>query len=409
MSSFEEEDEEQEKISLSRSTNEKKIILEDNNIPLNDEDEFYSSSDDFDLELDVKPTNVNKDLEEDKKNVLETETAYLNNSGNFKNSFSRLSTGNLRLEEIINPKYFEILSDSFESVFPLFYLDTEQRKFLQEKIMIKKFPEKSLLYSGIPDLQEDLEFNCYILLEGEIHIYNNKQNFVDLINEITLFGYDGAIFNKRISTVIVNKDSVLGIISKKDFLNLIHPFSQFATYISRNVRYKDKVLDDINIFRDYVLSSINKGSIDKKKLIQLYKSTFPIIHPGANSDKIDINAFLYSLKRLPENIFENYVYVLVNKFPRITHLNKDLVEDLIPRKNLMNSKIRNRFIYKYLNGKLLIVMREMETDVLDFICNMCIYLIESGKIRKLIYSPILIKALEESTYFENSIGYLLNK
>jgi hypothetical protein len=408
MSSFEEEDEDQEKISLSRSTNERKIILEDNNIPLNDEDEFYSSSDDFDLELDIKPTNVNKDLEEDKKNLLETETAYLNNSGNFKNSFSRLSTGNLRLEEIINPKYFEILSDSFESVFPLFYLDTEQRKFLQEKIMIKKFPEKSLLYSGIPDLQEDLEFNCYILLEGEIHIYNNKQNFVDLINEITLFGYDGAIFNKRISTVIVDKDSVLGIISKKDFLNLIHPFSQFATYISRNVRYKDKVLDDINIFRDYVLSSINKGSIDKKKLIQLYKSTLPIIHPGANSDKIDINAFLYSLKRLPENIFENYVYVLVNKFPRITHLNKDLVEDLIPRKNLMNSKIRNRFIYKYLNGKLLIVMRDMETDVLDFICNMCIYLIESGKIRKLIYSPILIKELEESKHFDDTIG-ILNK
>ena len=220
MSSFEEEDEDQEKISLSRSTNERKIILEDNNIPLNDEDEFYSSSDDFDLELDIKPTNVNKDLEEDKKNVLETETAYLNNSGNFKNSFSRLSTGNLRLEEIINPKYFEILSDSFESVYPLFYLDTEQRKFLQEKIMIKKFPEKSLLYSGIPDLQEDLEFNCYILLEGEIHIYNNKQNFVDLINEITLFGYDGAIFNKRISTVIVDKDSVLGIISKKEKLTL---------------------------------------------------------------------------------------------------------------------------------------------------------------------------------------------
>jgi hypothetical protein len=38
---------------------------------------------------------------------------------------------------------------------------------------------------------------------------------------------------------------------------------------------------------------------------------------GANSDKIDIGALIYSMKRLPENIFENYVYVLVNKFPRI--------------------------------------------------------------------------------------------
>ena len=121
-----------------------------------------------------------------------------------------------------------------------------------------------LLYSGIPDLIEDKELNCYILLEGKIHIYNNKQSFLDLINDITLFGYDSAIFDKRISTVIVDKNTVLGEISKKNFLTFIHPFSQFVTYISRNVRYKDKVLDDINIFRDFVLNSINEGSIDKK-------------------------------------------------------------------------------------------------------------------------------------------------
>ena len=74
-----------------------------------------------------------------------------------------------------------------------------------------------LLYSGIPDLIEDKELNCYILLEGKIHIYNNKQSFLDLINDITLFGYDSAIFDKRISTVIVDKNIVLSEISKKIF------------------------------------------------------------------------------------------------------------------------------------------------------------------------------------------------
>ena len=74
-----------------------------------------------------------------------------------------------------------------------------------------------LLYSGIPDLIEDKELNCYILLEVKIHIYNNKQSFLDLINDITLFGYDSAIFDKRISTVIVDKNIVLGEISKKIF------------------------------------------------------------------------------------------------------------------------------------------------------------------------------------------------
>ena len=74
-----------------------------------------------------------------------------------------------------------------------------------------------LLYSGMPDLIEDKELSCYILLEGEIHIYNNKLSFLDLINDITLFGYDGAIFGKRISSVIVDKNIVLGEISKKIF------------------------------------------------------------------------------------------------------------------------------------------------------------------------------------------------
>ncbi len=410
MSSFEDDEDQKEKLELSPINKEKNLSFVDDDFALYNEDELSISSEELELDIEndkqTNPFDLNKDVEEDKKNILENETALLNNSGTFRKSFTQLSIN--KEETIIDPKYNEILSNSFESIYPLFYLDTEQRKFLQEKIVIKKFPEKMLLYSGMPDLIEDKEFNCYILLEGEIHIYNNKQTFIDLINEVTFFGYDGAIFKKRLSTVIVDKETVLGIISKKDFLKLIHPFSQFATYISRNVRYKDKVLDEINIFRDYVLSSINKGTIDIKKLIELYKFTHPIIHPGANSDKIDIGAFIYSLKRLPQNIFENYVYVLVNKFPRIIHLSKDIIKDLIPTKSLINSKIRNRYIYQYLNGKILVVMRDMETDVLDFICNMCIYLIESGKIRKLIYSPILIKELEESKNFENTIG-ILNK
>ncbi len=410
MSSFEDDEEEQEKLQLSPINKEKNLSFVDDDFALHNENELSLSGEELELDIEndkqTNPFDLNKDLEEDKKNILENETALLNNSGNFRKSFSQLSFN--KEETIVDPKYNEILSNSLESIYPLFYLDTEQRKFLQEKIVIKKFPEKMLLYSGMPDLIEDKEFNCYILLEGEIHIYNNKQTFIDLINEVTFFGYDGAIFKKRLSTVIVDKETVLGIISKKDFLKLIHPFSQFATYISRNVRYKDKVLDEINIFRDYVLSSINKGTIDIKKLIELYKNTHPIIHPGSNSDKIDFGAFIYSLKRLPQNIFENYVYVLVNKFPRIVHLSKDIIKDIMPTKSLMSSKIRNRYIYQYLNGKILVVMRDMETDVLDFICNMCIYMIESGKIRKLIYSPLLIKEFEESKTFEKTIG-ILNK
>ena len=60
------------------------------------------------------------------------------------------------------------------------------------------------------------------------------------------------------------------------------------------------------------------------------------------------------------------------------------------------SKGRNRDVYKYLDGKDYIVVRELETDVLDFVTNMCINSIESDKLRKLINNPMLLRQLFEN-------------
>ena len=43
---------------------------------------------------------------------------------------------------------------------------------------------------------------AFILLEGEIHIFKNEFTFFDLINDVSLFGYDGPIFQKRVTTTI---------------------------------------------------------------------------------------------------------------------------------------------------------------------------------------------------------------
>jgi len=55
------------------------------------------------------------------------------------------------------------------------------------------------------------------------------------------------------------------------------------------------------------------------------------------------------------------------------------------------SRGRNRDVYKYLDGKDYIVVRELETDVLDFVTNMCINSIESDKLRKLINNPMVLR------------------
>jgi hypothetical protein len=289
--------------------------------------------------------------------------------------------------------YRDILRESFDKIHPLIYLTADQRKQVLDKISIMNFEHKVVLYSGIEENFDAGDWACFILLSGEIHIFNNNLAFQDLITNVTFFGYDGPIFQKRFSTVLVEKNSIIGIISRKDFLNFLYPFSKFATFISRNIRYKDKILDDLQIFKDYILSCIDKGPINIAQLLSLYKKFNSCLHPKCLSDELDITAWTYALNRLPECVFETFIFVLVNKPPRILSISEEISKNLLPS---IKTEARNRDIYKYLDGKNLVIMREMESDCLDFISNMCIHIIESTKLRNYITSPITLNKIYNS-------------
>lgn len=296
-------------------------------------------------------------------------------------------------KETKNEKYIKILRESFDTIHPLIYLNSDQRKELLEKIVLLKFDQKVVLYSGMDQDYDPGDWSCFILLEGEIHIFNNKHIFQDLITNVTFFGYDGPIFQKRLSTVLVEKNSIIGVINRQDFLNIIHPFSKFATFISRNIRYKDKILDDLQAFKNFILSSVDKGPMDMGKLIDLYKGIHSSLHPKCLSDDIDITAWTYALNRLPKCVMETFIFILVNKPPKLLSLSEDLSDTLLPR---MKTNARNRDIYKYLDGKNVVIMRELESDCLDFVSNMCIHILESTKLRKYLTSPITINKIHNS-------------
>ena len=307
------------------------------------------------------------------------------------------------LDSVDEPKYKQFLKESFDTTYPLFFLSREQRKFLLEKITIRKITQKMKLYSEY----EDANFCAFILLEGEIHVFKNDYTFIDYLNSVTLFGYDGPIFQKRMTTTIAEHGTVIAVIKRKDFLNVIHPFSQFASFLSRNIRNKDKILDSLNSFKNFVLSHIERGPIDFNKLIDLYKKINPCIHQKCNSEEIDFSAWTYSLSRLPVDVIETYIFVLVNRQPRILNLNDKLSNIGVEKVKCI---ARNRDIYKYLDGKNVIVLRDMESDVLDFISNICIYYIESKKLRSRIYSPITLNELEKTKgNFEETVKVLTTK
>ncbi len=73
-------------------------------------------------------------------------------------------------------------------------------------------------------------------------------------------------------------------------------------------------------FKNLVLSCVERG-IDFIKLIDLYKKINPCIHQKCNSEEIDFSAYIYALSRLPIDVIETYIFIFVNRQPRILNLN----------------------------------------------------------------------------------------
>lgn len=298
-------------------------------------------------------------------------------------------------------EYHKKLSKSFDDFSPLMYLSAEQRFAFLADIKFYKFDSTEILYS--PTFPCD---NCaFILMEGELH-FLGKGKFIDLVDYTCFFGYDGPIFEKRFSTVEIERNSIVGVISQKAFLANLNPFSKFCTFISRSIINKDKVLDDLLKFKNYVMEKVDQGGIEIDKIIAIYKKINPCLHSKLHSDAVDFSAWFYSLNRLPSNVLDTFVFVLINKPPKVLFSKDQLAEDYIPR---VLTKGRNRDVFKFLDGKSVIVVREMETDVLDFVSNMCINTIEAKKLRNFINSPRVLGSLFENKNDFNECLKILEK
>ena len=135
--------------------------------------------DEEDKEIFVSSDSDNNDVEDyeilqiQRKNFIKKTSLKIDYSlSNLKNNSMSLSNLKLKGLEIKDEKYINILKDSLETIFPLFYLNSEQKKFLLKKVYYTKIEEKILLYSGNDKTYDDGGWSAFIFLEGEIHFFN---------------------------------------------------------------------------------------------------------------------------------------------------------------------------------------------------------------------------------------------
>ena len=258
---------------------------------------------------------------------------------------------------------------------PFLFLTVSQKATLISEATIHQVDAGYVLIHSDDSTHKD----TFILATGKALATNTDRTINDILLPGASFGLEGSLFGIRAYTVTALTEALVIRISPELLMNLIEPGSQFAQAVARIMITKQHLLDDLQNFKAFVLTQSRSGAIEMKQVVKMYKKISSALHPHCDSSTLDIDAWKYALFRLPENITSTYSYLFTDKFPdTLSH-----PEIALPIK----SSGRARSIFQVMPGKSIVLLRELETDLLDFLSNLCIHVVESRKLRHKISSP----------------------
>ncbi len=151
-----------------------------------------------------------------------------------------------------------------------------------------------------------------------------------------------------------------------------------------------RILQALSNFCISVSHGIISGRIVLGTLYERYRRMEPCIHAYCNeSRRIDINALMCALQRLPYEISRARYFYIQNKPENLASV-KGL--------SLLESGVKGarvRTVYEMGEGYFKCIALEGKTDIFDIITSFIMYGIESGKIKKLLSGDPLLKDIEE--------------
>lgn len=264
---------------------------------------------------------------------------------------------------------------------PFLYLNLEERDIL---ISNAKFIRYSVADQPIHSSHTTNEFG--IMIEGQAKASDSDNSFTEYLFPGDSFGIEGCLLGKTSYNILSASDhSVVMVCPAETLLKLAIPEKQFSLLIARSLVEKQHIFLPLQKFRSFVSEGAQRGEIDLIRLVDLYKDINSSLHPRMSSPEIDISAWKYAIRRLPEDITTTFVFYGTTRLPLILSSSEF--------SKPVKSSARARTIFTHISGKDIIIFRELETDLLDFLSNLCIHIIESRKLRQFLRTPDIFKML----------------
>eukprot|EP00826_Nyctotherus_ovalis_P017261 TRINITY_DN1506_c0_g2_i7.p1 TRINITY_DN1506_c0_g2~~TRINITY_DN1506_c0_g2_i7.p1 ORF type:complete len:688 (+),score=196.13 TRINITY_DN1506_c0_g2_i7:878-2941(+) len=268
-----------------------------------------------------------------------------------------------------------------ESTPPLMYLSDAEVKSLVEECEVVPLEKDTELTSMNNPLDT---WDAYFIVRGEAYVFKERK-FLEVISKGTLFGVDGYLFHKRFYNISSGEECTVMIIPPDILKKYLKKDSRLTLNLARNMVLKQNILESLNKFKEYIKQMRSGISYSKRELVRYYKAIDSTLHPLCNSTDIDTDSWLYANRRLPQNITSTLAFFITNKCPEML-AHPDIVTSV-------NTISRPRQIFQTMPGKNVVILRDLETDLYDFIANLCIHMVESEKVMKKLRSPILFRDL----------------
>jgi hypothetical protein len=160
----------------------------------------------------------------------------------------------------------------------------------------------------------------------------------------------------------------------------------FRYALIRKIQLKRRVFDGIESFAQVVLGPTQQGVLNFPAILAAYKNLKPALHQKMLDRVIDVDAWIYAIRRLPLNVTSNYVFLMCSEIPTI-YLQKAILAKTV------ESSARRRPCFDLGDGKNMILIREDYTDIMDFVSLLCVHCVEAQKLRKRLAKPNVIADL----------------
>jgi CRP-like cAMP-binding protein len=265
-----------------------------------------------------------------------------------------------------------------DRVIPFQFLPEARRAALVDRLEERRYPA-----GGVILRRGETSRDVHLLAEGTVEALDESRGEPVVVSTIEpghYFGERAALFEKpRRITIRAATDVVTYSLPGRDLLALVAEEPVFAQALAHTLKVKQGIFLAYRRLFARMLSLIDRREFLLSELLPAYRDLAPALHPGLDAREIDTGALSYAVARLPDDVTFTCFYYLTCDLPQ-------LYSDPDAKFDVVATKARRRAAWRPMRGKVIILLRDAESDAADLLTCLCLYVIEARKIRHRIRS-----------------------